>query len=51
MTSKTITLSSMAMGIIAIIAGILVIWQWWIAQYIIGIFLIVWGILTIVNKK
>jgi uncharacterized membrane protein HdeD (DUF308 family) len=51
MAKKTITLSSVAMGIIAIVAGILVIWQWWIAQYIIGIFLIVWGILTIIEKN
>ena len=35
------------MGVIAIIAGVLVIYQWSIAQYIIGIFLIVWGVLSI----
>jgi uncharacterized membrane protein HdeD (DUF308 family) len=51
MANKTFTLNSLAMGIIAIVAGVLVMWQWWIAQYIIGIFLIVWGILTIVNNK
>jgi uncharacterized membrane protein HdeD (DUF308 family) len=50
MAKTTITIGSVAMGIIAIIAGILVIFQWYLAQYIIGIFLIVWGVLSIVNK-
>ena len=50
MSKKTITLSPVAMGIIAIIAGILVIFWWSYAQFIIGVFLIVWGILSIINK-
>ncbi|MCX6004219.1 MAG: DUF3096 domain-containing protein [Chloroflexi bacterium] len=50
MAKKTFTLSNVAMGVIAIIAGILIIFQWSLAQYILGIFLIVWGILSIVNK-
>jgi uncharacterized membrane protein HdeD (DUF308 family) len=50
MSKKTITLSPLAMGIIAIIAGILVIFWWSYAQFIIGVFLIVWGILSIINK-
>ncbi|MDD5312116.1 MAG: hypothetical protein PHO26_03640 [Dehalococcoidia bacterium] len=50
MAKTTITIGSVAMGIIAIIAGVLVIFQWYLAQYIIGIFLIVWGVLSIVNK-
>jgi len=50
MAKTSITLGSVAIGIIAIIAGVLVIFQWYLAQYIIGIFLIVWGVLSIVNK-
>jgi uncharacterized membrane protein HdeD (DUF308 family) len=50
MAKKTITLGNVAIGIIAIIAGVLVIFQWYLAQYIIGIFLIVWGVLSIINK-
>lgn len=50
MAKRTITLSNVAMGVIAIIAGILVIFWWSIAQFVIGVFLIVWGILSIINK-
>ena len=50
MSSKNIHLSSMAMGIIAIVAGVLVLWQPWLIQWVLGIFLIVWGILSIINK-
>lgn len=50
MAKKNITLSNVALGVIAIIAGVLVIFWWYLAQYIIGIFLIVWGILSIMNK-
>ena len=50
MSGKNIHLSTMAMGIIAIIAGIMVIFWWSVAQFIIGVFLIVWGILSIINK-
>jgi len=49
-TKKTITLGSVAMGIIAIVAGILVIFYFEYAKFIIGVFLIVWGILSIINK-
>lgn len=51
MANKSFQLSSVAMGVIAIIAGVLVIFWWSIAQYILGIFLIVWGILSIVGKR
>lgn len=50
MSGKNIHLSAMAMGIIAIVAGILVIFWWSVARFIIGVFLIVWGILNIINK-
>ncbi len=38
-------------GIIAIIAGIIVLVQPEIIAWVIGIFLIIWGILTILGKK
>lgn len=50
MSNKTITISSLAMGIIAIVTGVMVIFWWHIAQFILGIFLIVWGVLSILNK-
>ncbi|MGA2159440.1 MAG: hypothetical protein WB588_00505 [Dehalococcoidia bacterium] len=50
MAKKTITLSNTAMAVIAIVAGILVIFWFEYAKFIIGIFLIVWGILSLINK-
>ena len=50
MAKKTITLGNIAIGIIAIVAGVLVIFWFEYAKFIIGVFLIVWGILSIVNK-
>ncbi|MGD0854494.1 MAG: DUF3096 domain-containing protein [Dehalococcoidia bacterium] len=50
MAKNSITLDSVALGIIAIVAGVLVIFMWNLAQYIIGIFLIVWGILSLMKK-
>ena len=50
MAKKSITLDNVALGIIAIVAGVLVIFLWTLAQYIIGIFLIVWGILSLIKK-
>ena len=41
----------MLMGIIAIIAGVLVLVWNDALQWIVGIFLIVWGILTLLGKK
>jgi uncharacterized membrane protein HdeD (DUF308 family) len=47
---KTITISGATMGILAIIAGILVlIWPDFV-RWIVGIFLIVWGVLALINK-
>ena len=50
MSKKTITISSMAMGIIAIVAGIMVLFWWDVARFILGIFLIIWGVLNFANK-
>jgi uncharacterized membrane protein HdeD (DUF308 family) len=50
MAKKTITISGATMGILAIIAGILVlIWPDFV-RWIVGIFLIVWGVLALINK-
>ncbi len=50
MAKKTITVSGATMGILAIIAGILVlIWPHFLG-WIVGIFLIVWGVLALINR-
>ncbi len=51
MAKKGISISGAAMGIIAIVAGILVIFSWALAKWIIGIFLIVWGVLAIIDRR
>jgi uncharacterized membrane protein HdeD (DUF308 family) len=43
--------NNMLMGILAIIAGLLVIFVPHMLQWVVGIFLIVWGILTLMGKK
>jgi uncharacterized membrane protein HdeD (DUF308 family) len=50
MAKKSVTISGTAMGVLAIVAGILIlIWPSFV-QWIVGIFLIVWGILAVINK-
>lgn len=44
-------LSTTVIGIIAIVAGILVLFQPDLIRWIIGIFLIVWGILSLMSKR
>ena len=51
MNTKSISISGVVMGIIAIVAGLLVLIWPELVRWIIGIFLIVWGVLAIVNKK
>ena len=51
MSTKSILKSGMVMGIIAIVAGVLILIWPELVRWIIGIFLIVWGVLAIVNKK
>jgi uncharacterized membrane protein HdeD (DUF308 family) len=47
---KSITISGTTMGVLAIVAGILIlIWPSFV-QWILGIFLIVWGVLALINK-
>ncbi|MFC1902840.1 hypothetical protein ACFLX4_02070 [Chloroflexota bacterium] len=43
--------NKMVIGIIAIVAGIIVLINPAIIVWVIGIFLIVWGILTVLGKK
>ena len=50
MAKKSITISGMVAGIIAIIAGVLILFNWLPLQIIVGIFLIVWGVLALINK-
>ena len=50
MAKKSITISGMVAGIIAIVAGILILFNFLPLNIIVGIFLIVWGILALINK-
>jgi len=51
MAKKSITISGMAMGILAIVAGVLIlIWPSFV-QWVLGIFLIVWGVLAIIDRR
>ena len=51
MAKNSVSISSLAMGIIAIIAGVLILFQWLPLYLIVGIFLIIWGILTVIDKR
>jgi uncharacterized membrane protein HdeD (DUF308 family) len=45
-----IHIEGVALGVLAIVAGILVLWNPSIVTYVVGIFLIVFGVLTILKK-
>jgi len=50
MDKNSISITWVAMGILAVVAGILVlVWPDFV-RWIIGIFLIVWGVLAIINR-
>ena len=51
MANSGISVSALAIGAIAVIAGILVILWGDFARYVIGAFFIIWGIITMINKK
>ena len=51
MGTKNISISGLTMGILAVIAGILVLVFHDSVQWIVGTFLIVWGILAIIDKR
>jgi len=50
MAKKSITISGVAAGIIAIIAGVLILVNWLPLYLIVGVFLIVWGVLAVINR-
>jgi uncharacterized membrane protein HdeD (DUF308 family) len=50
MNTKSIT-SGVVMGVVSIVAGLLILIEPQLMRWIIGIFLIVWGVLTVMNKK
>jgi len=43
--------SKMVLGIIAIVAGLLCLFWFSALQWIVGIFLVIWGIVTLLEKK
>jgi len=51
MSKISILKGGVVMGIIAIVAGLLVLIWPELVRWIIGIFLIVWGVLALINKK
>ena len=51
MKLKSISMSGVIIGIVAIVAGLLVLIWPDLVRWIIGIFLIVWGVLTLINRK
>ncbi len=51
METKSISISGVTMGILAVVAGTLVLIWPELVRWVIGIFLVVWGILAIINKK
>jgi len=51
MAKKSITISGTAMAILAIIAGVLVLFWPSFVQWIVGIFLIVWGVLALLDRR
>ena len=50
MAKKTFTVSGTTMAILAIVAGVLILIKFDLVQWILGIFLIVWGVLALINK-
>jgi hypothetical protein len=50
MAKKSITISGTTMAIIAIVAGVLILFNWLPLYLIVGVFLIVWGVLALIDK-
>jgi len=50
MAKKSITISGVVAGIIALVAGVLVLFNWLPINIVVGVFLIVWGVLALINK-
>ena len=50
MAKKSISVSGTVAGIIAIVAGVLILFNWLPLYIIVGVFLIIWGVLAIINR-
>jgi len=50
MAKKSITISGVVAGVIAIVAGVLILFNSLPLYLIVGVFLIIWGVLAVVNK-
>jgi len=50
-TIKSISISGVVMGIISLVAGLAVLVGPDLVRWIVGVFLIVWGVVAIINKK
>jgi uncharacterized membrane protein HdeD (DUF308 family) len=51
MNTKSIAAGGVVMGIVTIVAGILVLFWFDAARWVLGIFLIVWGVLAMMTRK
>lgn len=51
MAKKGFTISGPIMGILAIIAGVLILFNWLSVTLVIGIYLIVFGILALMGSR
>jgi hypothetical protein len=51
MASSGFRLSGTVIAILAIIAGVLVLFNWLPVQWVIGIFFIVWGVLELIGRR
>ena len=50
MANKHFSMSNTAKAVLAIVAGVLCIWQPVPITWIVGIFLIVWGVLMLIDR-
>jgi uncharacterized membrane protein HdeD (DUF308 family) len=50
MAKKSITISGVVAGIIAIVAGVLILFNWLPLNIVVGVFLLVWGVLALINR-
>ncbi len=50
MATKGVTSNALIIGILAIVAGVLVLFWPGLIRWIVGIFLIVWGVLAIIRR-
>ncbi|MBN1374736.1 MAG: hypothetical protein JXA01_01135 [Dehalococcoidia bacterium] len=50
MAGKSFSMSNTAKAILAIVVGVLILINWLPLYLVMGLFLIVWGILELINK-